>query len=197
MTEEETMDAGALRAAAQEIAEGRWMVEDGETGSTWCFFCDVMPDYPRGKPVERHRDDCSLVILRAALAAARRDPDPVVSAEQDALEYDADYRWLIRTDRLGPNEWGASGIVASEVVPSFGVWAEAMWNNRPAIGAAIRAAEPPALDAERLAALLHWTAAPNHNLGEGPLRAICDSTTSHAPRAAAMLAYLSAESEPS
>ena len=46
---------------------------------------------------------------------------------------------------------------------------------------------------ERLAAALHVTALRNHNIGEGPMRAICKDPASHEPRAAAILAAMEAQ----
>jgi hypothetical protein len=37
------------------------------------------------------------------------------------IEYDSDHRWLVITERLGPNEWGASAIVAENVKRQTGV----------------------------------------------------------------------------
>jgi len=49
-----------------------------------------------------------------------------------------------------------------------------------------------ALHSADVALALHETALRNHNLGEGPLRAICESAESHLPRAEAILAICAA-----
>lgn len=43
------------------------------------------------------------------------------------LEYDEDEGWLVYTERLGPDEMGASEIVAMQVSAWFGLWAEVMF----------------------------------------------------------------------
>ena len=55
------------------------------------------------------------------------------------------------------------------------------------------AATPTALDVERLALMLHLTAPVNHNIGEGPARAICNDPESHASRARAIADAYEAE----
>lgn len=47
----------------------------------------------------------------------------------DALEYEWRDRMLIVTERLGPDEYGASSVVATNVATWFGCWAEATWGN--------------------------------------------------------------------
>jgi hypothetical protein len=45
----------------------------------------------------------------------------------DALEYDPDEHTLVVTARLAEDEYGAAVVVARDVAPWFGVWAEAAW----------------------------------------------------------------------
>lgn len=63
------------------------------------------------------------------------------------------------------------------------------WESRRRLAAVLSEATPgsePALNVDVLAEALHETAIKNHNLGEGPLRSICDEPQSHIGRATRM-----------
>lgn len=45
----------------------------------------------------------------------------------DALDYIDSDKTLVLTNRLGPEEYGASQVVARDVGPLFGLWAQETW----------------------------------------------------------------------
>jgi len=111
---------------------------------------------------ERYDD---LVAERNRLVAIGADPDsllvpdapPAEPTLDDALDYDPEDQQLILTNRLGPGEYGAASVVATDVTPWFGLWAVGAWLTPPPA--------EPTLDVERLARVFHRDGACYH----GPL----------------------------